>query len=251
MRTEDIEQVLGLYHRFATQFVGLARRQRRDYNRLIRRNENKNFVALNEQGKIVGYISSRFEKRNREGRINEIVVDPTLDFQLTAKQLVDKAYNALLEEKPAAIFASSLRNPKYSSIFPAMGFFDTESTDVFMYAIIDTPKFLNDIAPIIVNRLKDIKQWNGLLQIECEGHSLFINKDRESTQVVVWTNQTANLKITLNRELLAKLLLNIVDPIEANKTGQLKAKTVQNQTKTDQLLRALFPKSQFLTMDYW
>ena len=251
MKSEDIEQVLELYHRFATQYVGLARRHRRDYSRLIRKKENENFVALDEQGKIVGYVSSRFEKRNREGSIAEIVVDPNQDFQQTAKQLVDKAYNTLLKRKPAIIFAGSLRNPNYADIFPAMGFFSTESKGVLMYAVLDTPKLLDDITPLIVSRLEKTRDWNGLLQIDCEGHNLFVNKDSENTRVIVWTNQTADFKIALNRDLLTKLLLSIADPIEANQKGQLEVETIQNKTATNHLLRVLFPKKQFLIMDYW
>lgn len=251
MRSEDVEQVLELYHRFATRYVGLARRRKKDYIRLIRKKEYINHVALDKRGEIVGYISSRFEKRKRDGRIDEIVVDTNHDLQKIAKQLVDKAYTTLIEKKSAIIFAGSIRNPSYENIFPAMGFFGTESQDVFMYTVLDTSKFLKEVAPIFVKRLRETKGWSGLLQIECEGHSLFINKDQKDAQVLIWTNLTVDFKVTLTKGLLTKLLLGNMDPVEASQAGQLAIETTENKTTINHLLRALFPKRNFLIMDYW
>jgi hypothetical protein len=70
-------------------------------------------------------------------------------------------------------------------------------------------------------------------------------------QQVIWTNQPINLKITLTQELLTKLIFGIADPVESHRTGQLKVETIEGSAKTNQLLKALFPKKQFLIMDYW
>jgi len=250
-RKEDAQQMLNLYNDFAREFEGPASRDLKTYRRLLRRKERINWLAINEQRKMVGYISSRFDKRRREGYIGEIVVDPTQDFEKVAKPLVDRAYNTLVEKKSAVIAAGSLRNPRPEKIFETLGFIGLESTSVFMYTILNTQKFLNELAPILASRLKKMKGWTGLAQIECDGHKVLIQKTEENIDPIVWSNQPVDFKVTLSRGVLIKLIFGIVDPIEANQTGQLKVDTVQNPATTNQLLRVLFPKRQFLIMDYW
>ncbi len=251
MKKEDAEQLLSVYSRFAKEYVGLASRDLKTYKRQLRRKENMGWVALNQKGNIIGYVTARFDKRKREARISEIVIDPDKDFEQIAKPLVNKAYKSLLEKKPAVISAGSIRNPHYAKIFPKLGFFDVEPSGVFMYAILDIPKFLTEISPILANRLKQLKQWNGLLQLECEEHSLFIRKRQDNIETLIWTNQTPDFKIALNLELLTKLLFGIANPTESFKTGQIKIETTLNEKGTSQILTSAFPKRQFLIMDFW
>jgi len=250
-RKEDAQQMLTLYSAFAQEFVGPASRDLKTYRRMLRRKDRIFWVAINEQGKMMGYVSSRFDKKRREGSIIEIVVDPNHDFEKVAKPLVNKAYKALVEKKPAMIIGGSLRNPKYEKIFPTLGFQAIESSSVFMYAILSTQKFLNELAPILVSRLKNLKEWSGLTQIECEGHSIFLQKRNGSAEPLVWTNQPIDFKIILTRDFLTKLVFGAADSVESFRTGQLRVETTLRQEKTHRLLRALFPKKQFLIMDYW
>ena len=120
-----------------------------------------------------------------------------------------------------------------------------------MYAILEVPKFLTEISPILANRLKQLKQWNGLLQLECEEHSLFIKKQQENIETLVWTNQAPDFKITLSRELLTKLLSGVADSVEYFEKGQLRAETTLNKKEASQILATIFPKKQFLIMDFW
>lgn len=251
MKREDAEQLLSVYCRFAKEYVGLASRDIKTYKRLLRRKENVGWVAINQKGEIIGYVAARFDKRKREARISEIVIDPDKDFEQTAKPLVNKAYNSLLEKKPAVISAGSIRNPYYAKIFPQLGFFDVESTGVFMYATLDIPKFLTEISPILANRLEQIKQWNGLLQLQCEEHSGFIRKQRRNIETLIWTNQTPDFKIILSQDLLIKLLFGVADAAEFFKKGQLKVETTLNEKEACQILATIFPKKQFLIMDFW
>jgi hypothetical protein len=250
-RKEDAQQMLNLYTVFAREFVGPASRTIKTYKRMLRRIERINWVAVNERGKMVGYVSSRFDKRQREGRIDEIVVDPNHDFEQVAKPLIDASHNTLLEKKPAIIVARSLRNPQYEKIFPTLGFFASESTDVFMYAILNTQRFLNELAPVFVSRLKKIEKWNGLTQIECEGHSLILSKTKENVEPIVWTNQPVDFKVILTRDTLTKLIFSVADPLESLKSNKLRVETTVSQEVRNNLLRTLFPRRQFLIMDYW
>jgi len=250
-RKEDAQQMLNLYLDFAQEFVGPASRTLKTYRRILRRKERINWIAVDRSRKMVGYVSSRFDKKRREGRIEEIVVHPSHDFEQVAKPLVERAYDSLLEKKPAIMVAGSFRNPKYEKIFPALGFFASETADVFMYAIINTQRFLNELAPIFANRLKKMEKWNGLTQIECEGHSIFLQKTDESVQQIVWTNQPIDFKVKLNKTALTKLSFSIADPIEYFKNGQLEVGTTLSHQQTSQLLRVFFPQKQFLIMDYW
>ncbi len=251
MRKEDAQQLLSVYCRFAKEYVGLASRDIKTYKRLLRRKENIGWVALNQKGNIIGYVTARFDKRKREARLREIVIDPNRDFEQIAKPLVNKAYKSLLKKKPAVISAGSIRNPYYAEIFPQLGFFDIESTGVFMYVILDISKFLTEISPVLANRLKQLKQWNGLLQLQCEEHSLFIKKQQGNIETLIWTNQKPDFKITLSRELLTKLLFGVADSVELFKKGRLKVETTLNEKEASQILATVFPKKQFLIMDFW
>jgi len=251
MKREDAEQLLGVYNRLAKKYVGLASRDIKTYRRLLRKKENLGWVALSQKDNIIGYVTARFNKRKREARIIEIVIDPNNDFEQIANFLVSRAYKSLLEKNPAVFSAGSIRNSYYAKIFPKLGFFDIEERGVFMYAILDIPKFLTEISSIIINRIKQLKEWNGLLQLECEGHNLFIQKQKENIETLIWTNQTPNLKIALDRELLTKLLFGVAHPLESLKTKQLKIETTLNQKETSQILTTIFPKKRFLIMDFW
>jgi len=250
-RKEDAQQMLNLYFDFAKEFVGSASRTIKTYRRILRRKERINWIAVDKHRKMIGYVSSRFDKRRGEGRIEEIVVDPNHDFEQVAKPLVDKAYKTLVEKNPALIVAGSIRNPKFEKIFPALGFFASETDDVFMYAILNTQRFLNELIPIFVNRLKKMEKWDGIVQIECEGQSIFLQKTNKSVQQIVWTNQPIDFKVKLNRTALTKLIFSVADPIDYFKNGQLEVETTLSQKLTSQLLKAFFPQNQFLIMDHW
>jgi len=249
MRKEDAEQLLSVYRRFAKEHIGLASREIKTYKRQLRRKENIGWVALNQKGNTIGYVTARFDKRKREARLREIVIDPNRDFEQIAKPLLDKAYKSLLRKKPAVISAGSIRNPYYAKIFPQLGFFDVESTGVFMYTILDTQKFLTEISPVLAYRLKQIKKWNGLLQLQCEEHSLFIKKQQENTETLIWTNQKPDFRIILSRGLLTKLLFGVADPVGFFESGQLKVETTLNGKEASKILATVFSKKRL--MDLW
>lgn len=248
---EDAEQMLQAYNSFTREFVGSALRTLKPFRRMLSKKENVNWVATDKQKRIIGYVHARIDKRNNQGSFREIIVDPDHNFEKVAKPLVEKVYTILEQRKVSAIVAGSIRNPAFEKLFPALGFFESESTDVFMYAILNVQKFLNELSQVFINRLKHLENWNGLAQIECEEHSLFLQKTSEEVQPIIWTNQPVNLKITLTRELLTKLVFGLADAVESHRNGQLKVETNESSEKTNQLLETLFPKIQFLIMDYW
>jgi len=251
IRKEDAEQLLSIYCRFAKEYVGLASRDIKTYRRVLRRKENIGWVALNQKGNIMGYVTASFDKGKREARIREIVIDPDKDFKQIAEHLVNKAYKNLLEKKPAIIHTGSIRNPHYAEIFPQLGFFDMESTGVFMYAILDIPKFLTEISRVLANPIKRLKKWNGLLQLQCKEHSIFIKKQKGDIETLIWTNQKPDFKIMLSRGLLTKLLFGIAESVESFRKGKLKVETALNEKETVQILATIFPKKRFLIMDFW
>jgi len=250
-RREDIPQMLNVYNEFTNAFVGAASRDKEDFRRMLRKKDNINWVALDNQNSMIGYVHARLEKRINRGEFEEIVVDPKQDFEPVARALVEKVCNTFLEKKVTAIVAGSLRNPIYEKIFPALGFFESESMGVFMYTILDAQKFLNELAPIFADRLIKLEEWSGLTQIECEGHSVFLQKTRGKVEPIVWTNRTIDFKVNLTRDTLTKLVFGVADSGESLKTNQLMVETTLSQEETTQLLRALFPKKQFLIMDGW
>jgi len=243
--------MLNVYKEFSEEFVGAASRDVNDFRRMLRKKDNINLVALNNQNHIIGYVHARLDKRFNRGEFEEIVVDPKHDFEQVARPLAEKVNKAFVERKAAVIVAGSLRNPAYEKIFPALGFFETESRDIFMYAILDTQRFLNELASVFTNQLKKSEEWSGLTQIECEGHSIFLQKANGNVEPLVWTNQPIDFKVILTRDILTKLVFGVTDSVESLKTGQLKIETTLTREKTNRLLRALFPKKQFLLLDHW
>jgi len=206
---------------------------------------------LDGQGKIVGYISSTYVKGRRLGRINEIIVDPNYDFETVARLLVDKVYNIFLEKGAAVIHAASIRNPHYLQVFAKLGFFVMETDGTFMFAITDVAKFLDEIKPIIIRRLRRVHNWNGWLQMSCEEDNRFFRKDGEDVQSFMWTNHDVNCKISLKADVLAKVLLDAVDAQEAWAAGMIEVEATLRKDKVNELLAVLFPKKQFLALDYW
>ena len=151
-RKEDIEQMLQVYNSFTQQFVGSASRTPRHFRRMLQRKDNINFVALDKQNRIIGYVQARYEKRLNRGEFREIVVDQKQDFEQIAEQLAKKINAFFMEKRVSEIVAGSVQNPAYQKLFPKLGFFETESMGVFMFAILNVRKFLNELSPDFVNR---------------------------------------------------------------------------------------------------
>jgi len=248
---EDASPMLQLYNRFTRQFVGSASRTIKAFRKMLRRKDNVSFVALDSRDQIIGYASAHLDRRFNRGEFREIVVDPEHDVELVAQQLAERVNTAFMERKVSSIRAGSVQNPIYEKVFPKLGFLESESNDVFMYGILNVSKFLNEIAPVFADRLKQLKNWKGLVQMECEGQNLFLEKTSEKVESVVWTNEPVRLKITVSRELLIKLIFGIADPVESYRSGQLRLENSEGSDKANRLLKALFRKTQFLIMDYW
>jgi hypothetical protein len=251
MQPSDAEELHRFYEKFALSFVGSAKRQPRQFQSTARRKDNLRWVALNEQGEIIGYISAAYAKGRRTGRITEIIIDPEYDFETVAGVLVDKVHSVFLEEGAAQIRAGGVHNPDYSKIFPNLGFWHIKTDGVFMYAITDVARFLSEITPIIVKRLKTITEWDGLLRITCENHHILFKKEGKNVQALPFTNRPLDCDIIFNASGLIRVLLGAIDVQNAWSEGLITAKTDLPKNTTNKLLLTLFPKKQFLTFDFW
>lgn len=248
---KDKEKMLQLYISFTRHFMGSALRTPKSFTSMLRKKDNINYVALDSQDRIVGYVHATLEKRNNTGEFRDIVVDPKYDFEQVASLLVEKVNADFAKKKVAAIVAGSLRNPAYEKIFPKLGFMESETRGVFMYAILDAQRLLNELELVFASRLKGAEGWKGLAQIQCDEHSLFLEKTTESVHTVVWTNRPVDFKIKLSGKILVKLIFGVADPLECRKSGQLEMETIIGKAKANQLLEKLFPRDQFLIMDFW
>jgi hypothetical protein len=251
MQSSDTEQLRRLYERFALNFVGSVKRQAKQFQSMTRKKDNLRWVALDEQGEIVGYISAAYTKGRRTGRIIEIVTDPKYDFETVARPLIDKIYSVFMEKGAAQIQVGTIQNSDYSKIFPKLGFWHIKTDGVFMYVITDIAKFLGEITPIIVQRLKRLSDWNGLLQISCENHGRLFKKEGEIVAAVSSTNHPLDCQITLPVNALTRLLLGATDIQKAFAENLIRVETTLPKKKTMELLDSLFPRKQFLALDYW
>jgi len=248
---QDRGQLLQLYNSFTEQHVGSVLRNLKSFTRKLRKKENLNYVALDSQNRIVGYVHASLNKRNNIGEFGEIIVDPRHDWEKIALLLAETVNSIFVQKKASAISAGSLRNPIFERIFPKLGFLESESKGVFMYAVLDAPKLLDELSPMFANRLKRVENWNGLAQLECGGHSLFLQRTKDNIQRIVWTNQRVDFKIKLDASTLTKLLFGVADAIECRRNNQLVLETTLDASTTDRLLKAMFPQVHFLIMDYW
>lgn len=218
---------------------------------MVKKKDRLYWVALDKHGKIVGYLSSTYNKGRRQGIINEIVVDPAYDFKIVARPLVNKICDIFLEKNVASIHVATIRNPHYSKVFSNLGFFNVETDAVFMLAVHDIQRFLDEITPILVRRFGKLQNWDGWLQVSCGEHSKFFRKDSEKVQPFVWTNHEVDLKISLNADDLAGLFLGVITFQEALEEGKIKTETTLPKDKINKLLTVIFPKKQFLAFDFW
>lgn len=248
---DDREQMLQLYSSYTRHFLGSASRTLKPYTRMLRRKDNINYVALGNQDRLVGYVWASFEEKDRVGEFREMIVDPKHDFEQVANCLIEKVNAIFVEKKAAAVRAGSLRNPAYEKLFPKLGFFESESIGVFMYAVLDVAKFLNELKPVFENRLSRARSWTGLAAIECDSLSLFINKTSKGARHVIWTNKPADFKVKLSRPVLTRLMFGVADPMKCFERGELTVESANNKEQTDTLLGHLFPRNQFLILDFW
>jgi predicted acetyltransferase len=251
MVRKDAEQLHKLCESFVQDYVGPLERNVKFYQRLARKKDGLNLAVINPKGQIVGYIIASYFKGRRMGRINEIVIDPSLDFVFVATLLVERVYNILVEKGAAAIQAPTMLNPKYAQIFLNMGFFKVETQDVFMFATNNVPRFLDEIKPVIANRLRKIQDLNGTLEIKCREHSLFFEKEGEKIHPYDWTNRDMDYRILMDEHTLAEVLLGVTEVENAQNDGKISIETSLSERKVGELLVNLFPKRQFLAFNFW
>ena len=247
----DKEQMLRLYESFTGQFVGSASRTLQSFTRMLRKKENINYVAVDSQREIVGYIHANVDKRNHSAEIREIIVDPKFDFVQVANLLVDRASKVFEDRKASVVFAGSLRNSAYEKIFPKLGFFESESTGVFMYAALDVKKLMNELWPVFASRLRRVKRFEGLVQLECDGQNIFFRKTSSAVEPVVWTNFPVDFLVRFNAATLTRMMFGVTKVLECRDTELVHIESKLSGKEADMLLSTLFPQKQFLIMDHW
>lgn len=251
MQSDDAEQMHKLYQQFCLDFVGCAKRDLKQLRQISRKRDNMRWVAIDEKGRIAGYVYAVYAKGRRTGRIIEIITDPEYDFAKVARLLVSKVYQIFLEKGAAQVQANTILNPHYSEIFPKLGFQRINTDGVFMYAITDVAKFLGEIEPIVIQRLGRLRTWSGSLQIMCEDQHILFKKTGETVQSLSTTNSLADCKILLGANTLIRLLLGAIDIQKTMAEDLIRVETSLSKKKADELLDSLFPKRQFLVLDYW
>ena len=250
-RRQDADQMLQVYQSFTGQFVGSAARTVKSFHRLLTGKNNVNLVAHDNQGHITGYILARLEKQANRGEFREIAVCAEHDFMKVARPLVETVRSVFIEKKVAALQAASIRNPWFEKLFPEYGFFESENVGVFMYAVLDAAKLLNDLSPVFLKRLKEVKNWVGSVQMECEGHWILLSKTEKGTERINYADGLIDIRVELNTKILTKLIFGVAEIQESIRKGELEVKSSVDETTTNQVLGHLFPQRQFLIMDYW
>jgi hypothetical protein len=251
MLREDAKQLQSLFERFASEYVGPLARDIKFFRRAVRKKDELKWVALDQKEQIVGYVIASYDKRRRAGRINELVVDPKQDFSLAGKLLAEKAQSILIEKGAAVIRAYTMRNPGYLRVFPELGFLRIETSGLFMLAVNNVSRFLHEVEPIIVARLKRVQEWNGILELRCGESSVYFRKVGDDVQFIDWTNCDVDYKIAVGANTLGEILLGATQSEEALKDGRINVETSLSEEKAKELATLLFPKPQFLAVNFW
>lgn len=251
MLREDAKQLQSLFERFASEYVGPLTRDIKFFRHVVRKKDELKWVALNQKEQIVGYVIASYDKRRRAGRINELVVDSKHDFSLAGKLLAEKVQNILIEKGAAVIHAYTMRNPDYSQVFPELGFLRIETRSLFMLAVNNVTRFLHEVKPIIAARLKRVREWNGILELRCGESSAYFKKVGDDVRLIDWTNCDVDYKIVMGANTLGEILLGATQSEEALKNGRIKVETSLSEDKAKDLAALLFPKRQFLAVNFW
>jgi len=251
MVREDAKELLELHGRFSQQYVGPLERNIEHYRRAVRRKDWLSWVATDQKGGIVGYITAVYVKKRRYGRIFEIVADPNMDFGFVAGKLAEKVYNVMIEGNAATIVAPIMVNPDYEKVFPGTGFFKIEMQEVIMVAVNNVPRFLDEIGPVMTARLKRLAGWSGTLELKCGEHSAFYNKDGDSVQRFDWTNKDADCRILVDQYTLTALLLGVTAHEDAYAEGKIQVEPALSKGKAKEVLGTLFPRHQFVAFNFW
>jgi len=251
MVREDAKELLELHASFSQQYVGPLERNIDHYHMAVRRKDWLSWVAVNQKGRIVGYITAVYLKKRRYGRIFEIAVDSNLDFSSVAGKLAKKVYDIMVEGNAATIVAPTMVNPDYEKVFSGMGFFKIEMQEVIMVAVNNVPRFLDEIGPVMTVRLKRLGGWNGTLELKCGERSAFYNKDGDSVQRFDWTNKDVDCRILMNQDTLMALLLGVTAYDDAYAEGKIQVEPALSKGKAKEILGTLFPRRQFLAFNFW
>lgn len=250
MRVSDAKRMHELYEEFCLDFVGCAKRELKQFRRISRKRDNTRWVATDKKGKIVGYIYAVWVKGRRTGRIIEIVTASEYDFKTVADPLVEKVCSIFLEKGAAQIQANTIQNRHYSEIFPHLGFQCIDNDGVFMCTITEISGFLDEITSIFVQRLGRLRSWSGVLRITCENQQRLFRKEGEKVQPISSTNSPVDCSIAMSANTLISLLLGAKD-VRTAVAEKATCFDIVASKNADELLDSLFPRKQFLVLDYW
>lgn len=248
----DAETLQQLYGDFAARCAGpSAQKPATVFRRMARRKGNVNWVAVDDEQRVVGYVSATYEKGRRQGRIDEIVVAASCDYVAVGRPLVDRLCEVFAEKGAASILAVSVRNPDYRKIFPELGFFSIATDGIFMLAVHHVARFLHEVTPILIRRLQGLTDWNGYFQVSCGEHSVFFRRHDQEIEALIWTNRAVDIKVSMEAPVMASLLLGTLTLQDALKGKRLQMETSLPPPKAHSVLAAMFPERTFLAFDFW
>lgn len=246
MRSEDAPALLAVYKKFAELRAGMTRRDLKLVRWVIGGEKDSVRLVATRGGKIVGY-SLCYRYPHREAVITELVVDPKEGYEV-ALSLVSETERRL-SWKPAVLYIRSMREPLYDRVFNALQYTGLKTEGVFMLAVIDPPKFLKDIAPILSSRLSRVRDWNGVLTLRCAKASISLAKKGSVVQLLEQSARQPDLEIDLKLQALVKLLLGATSVKEIVSTEALKVSPWGEVA--NMILPKLFPKNVFLILERW
>lgn len=241
LRVEEKNELFNLYQKPASQYIGLTERSPNWYEEHLMRRKPGECVVLTRGKEIIGYLLGSLKPEKKEAWIDEIIVDPDVNLELTTKQLILAACENYASMSMNSVKASIFfRDIPFLSVFQELGFEYTQTNRVFMFKVVNANNLLLQLGRTLANRLKALHEWEGVLELEFPGGSLYLRKHGDMTCRPLWTNIQPDVKVKLSEKQVGKFVV-----------GQDITDVIIDKPMARKILHTIFPSRPFLIYDRW
>lgn len=190
--------------------------------------------------KLAGYVTAQVF--DGAGRIREFAVAAGKHRQETAAALL-AALHRRLERRGAKKVTLRTCVPSLAELFQPMGYRSRRTGGVGMFGLLDLPRFLTELRPLLEHRLRagKVSDWCGTVSIVGQKHRAALKIDRGRVEVLAAPPAGAEVTLTGGDLTVTRIVGGIETPFEAYLQLDLRIRPTLNDQSRG-LLEALFPR---------
>ncbi len=225
LNVTDIEEVVGIYNKFAEEYMGLVHREADDVKALLRRAADLK-LGFFKGKKLIGYGLGEYYPIFGEGRILEVIVDPEYPFGEIAKILIYELSENLSRRGAGLIWSQGVSGYPLGQVLEENGYLKVGLAKTIMAAIPDKESFRKETVKLLRTRTEEKRISQGV-RIVCGDERITVKEG----------HPTFTLEVR-DEEDLARLVFGMDRP----------------QPKKDfkqDVCEALFPSKRFMIHDDW